>query len=108
MTACIWHYCIGIEADKLVDIDRVLVQLKSVQGKWREIGKALNVPETHIEQVEPYCAGNDVQGITEVIDFWMRNCGGKPTWRELANALKSVGQEQLANLLMEVYETGVS
>ncbi|XP_064406172.1 uncharacterized protein LOC135351151 isoform X2 [Halichondria panicea] len=96
----------GIEADKLVDLDRVLVQLKSVQGKWREIGKALNVPETHIEQVEPYCAGNDVQGITEVIDFWIRNCDGKPTWRELGNALKSVGQEQLANLLMEVYETG--
>ncbi len=104
----LWPYCTGIEADKLVDIDRVLVQLKLVQGKWREIGKALNVPETHIEQVEPYCVGNDVQGITEVIDFWIRNCGGKPTWRELGNALKSVGQEQLANLLMEVYETGVS
>ena len=96
----------GIEADKLVDIDRVLVQLKSVQNMWREIGKALKVPETHIEQVEPYCISSDVQGMTEMIDFWIRSCVGKPTWRELASALKYVGQEQLANLLMEVYETG--
>ncbi len=94
------------KADMLLDLNQSLVQLRKVQNKWREIGLGLRVPETHIEQVEPYCANNDTLGMTEMIDFWMRNCTGQPTWRELANVLQSVREEQLAKQLMDIYETG--
>ena len=85
------------------------MQLRAVCRKWREIGEALFVPSTYIEQVEIYCtSSNDAAaGLTEIIDYWIRNCSGQPTWRELADALKSVGESQLAEQLMSVYQTGM-
>ena len=97
------------EADKLLDLDQCLVQLRVVLTKWREIGEALFVPSTYIEQVETYCASSSdaAAGLMEIIDYWIRNCSGQPTWRELADALKSVGEIQLAKELTSVYETGM-
>ena len=94
------------EADKLLNLDQSLLQLKTVQIKWREIGFALSIPTTHIEQVEEHCKGNSSAGLKEMVDFWMKNCGGRPTWMELANALKLVGENELAGQLLEIYETG--
>ncbi len=82
--------------------------LRTVYNKWRKIGKALHVPETHIEQVEPYCKDNDALGMTEMIDFWTKNCGGLPTWRKLSNSLKTAGEELLAKQIMDVNDGGIA
>lgn len=94
------------EADKLLNLNQSLLQLKTVQIKWKEIGFALSIPTTHIEQVEEHCKDNSSAGLKEMIDFWMQNCNERPTWRALANALKLVGEEELAKQFLEVYETG--
>ena len=44
--------------------------------------------------------------MTEIIDYWMRSCGGRPTWRELADALKRIKEDSLAQQLMSIYDTG--
>ena len=92
--------------DKLLDLDQCLGQLKGVQSKWREFGEALFVPSTYIEQIEAHYTSDAAAGLTEVIDYWIRNCSGQPTWRELANALRLVGESNLAKEFLEIYETG--
>ncbi len=89
----------------LLDCNQALAKLRTVQNKWRQIGKALCVPETHIKQVELQCIDNDTLGMTEMIDFWIKKCGGQSNWRELSNALKTVGEEQLAQQFMDTSET---
>ena len=42
----------------------------------------------------------------EVLDQWLRNFPGRPTWRDVANALRNIGLQQLANDIEMVYETG--
>ena len=43
----------------------------------------------------------------EVLDQWLRNFPGRPTWRDVANALRRIGFQQLANDIEMVYETGI-
>ena len=47
-----------------------------------------------------------ISSMTEIIDCWMRSCGGRPTWRKLADALKRIKEDSLAQQLMSIYDTG--
>ncbi|XP_064402132.1 uncharacterized protein LOC135347907 isoform X5 [Halichondria panicea] len=94
------------DVDKLLDIDQALVQIRSMQHKWRELAETMRVPETMIEQIEDSCGINHGGCLTEVIDQWMRSCSGRPTWRELAGHLHNIGEEQLSQELMTIYDTG--
>ena len=42
----------------------------------------------------------------EVLDQWLGNFPGRPTWRDVCNALRRTGFQQLANDIEMVYETG--
>ena len=66
----------------------------------------MRVPVTFIEQLEEALSLDDTSKMTEITDHWMRECSGKPTWRELADALKMIGEVQLAQQFMQIYETG--
>ncbi|XP_064402268.1 uncharacterized protein LOC135348048 isoform X2 [Halichondria panicea] len=94
------------DVDKLLDIDQALVQIRSMKHKWRELAETMRVPETMIEQIEDSCGINHGGCLTEVIDQWMRSCSGRPTWRELADHLHNIGEEQLSQELMTIYDTG--
>ncbi|XP_064402239.1 uncharacterized protein LOC135347988 [Halichondria panicea] len=94
------------DVDKLLDIDQALVQIRSMDHKWRELAETMRLPKTMIEQIEDSCGVNHGGCLTEVIDQWMRGCSGRPTWRELAGHLHNIGEEQLAKELINIYETG--
>ncbi|XP_064402488.1 uncharacterized protein LOC135348198 isoform X2 [Halichondria panicea] len=94
------------DVDKLLDIDQALVQIRSMDHKWRELAETMRLPETMIEQIEDSCGINHSGCLTEVIDQWLRSCSGRPTWRELAGHLSHIGEEQLSKELMTIYDTG--
>ena len=66
----------------------------------------MRVPITFIEQLEEASSLDASSKMIEITDHWMRECSGKPTWRELADALKTIGEVQLAQQLMQIYKTG--
>lgn len=41
-----------------------------------------------------------------MLDHWLRNHSGKPTWHEVAEALRSIELQKLAYDIEKVYETG--
>ena len=43
----------------------------------------------------------------EVLDYWLRNCKSKPTWRDVVETLKDVELYQLADGILNVYKTGI-
>ena len=54
-----------------------------------------------------YTGYPDEECIVGVLDHWLRNCKSKPTWRDVAKALKDVGLYQLADGVLNVYKTGI-
>ena len=48
------------------------------------------------------------QNIIEVCDHWLRSHTNKrPSWKEVANALKRIHLQELASAIETVYETGI-
>ena len=42
----------------------------------------------------------------EVLDQWLRNFPGRPTWRDVTNALRKINLQQLADDIDKIYEIG--
>ena len=93
-----------LHADGLLNLDSLLIQLKAeVTPKWYQFGEAVGVDKETLNKYQEY---PDSQCIIEVLDFWLRNHTGQPTWREVAEILRGIGLQQLASDIEKVYETG--
>ena len=81
-------------------------QLKpTVTDKWYQFGKAIGINKELLEKCTQYSPD---QSLIEVLDNWVINHKGQPTWNEIAGVLEEIGLEQLALDIESVYETGHS
>ena len=71
--------------------------------KWYQFGEALCIDKDTLDKYTNYppevC-------IVEVLDYWLRNQYDKPTWRDVAMALKKIGLQQLSEDILMRYKTG--
>ena len=97
--------CIHIYTDDSLTLDSLLIQLRpQVTSEWYKFGLALGVTE---EVLNKYLGYPSEECIIEMLDYWLRNNGSKPTWKEVAKALKDIGLLQLAEDILKVYTTGI-
>ena len=100
-------YTLLSQLDDLVDLDSLLIQLRSqVTPKWKEFGLVLGIAT---EVLDKYSSYSPDECIVEVLDYWLRNhhtSRTKPTWRDIAKALKEIELHQLAESILSVYKTG--
>ena len=95
---------LSLYTDTLLSLDSLLIQLQAeVTSKWYQFGEAVGVDK---ETLDKYTEYPDDQCIVEVLDFWLRNHTGQPTWREVADVLRGIDLQQLASNIENVYETG--
>ena len=88
-----------------VDLDNLLFQLRSqVTSKWYEFGCAVGIESKILDTFAEQCTPGDC--IMEMLDYWLRNSKEKPTWRDVAKALKAIELPQLAFGIERVYTTG--
>ena len=73
--------------------------------KWYQFGEVIGVEKKVLDKfdVEKY---PPEQCIIEVIDNWLRNHAGQPTWREVAEALRQIGLLTLACDIEDIYKRG--
>ena len=85
----------------------MLIQVRAVIPSWFPFGEALGVPVEVLKEVQKM-ALEDYDKLVEVLDYWFRAFpkGTQPTWRTVAMALQTVGQEGLSADIMKVYTTG--
>ena len=85
-----------------------------VTHKWQEFGLAVGLTD---ELLEKYSAYPAEECIVEVLDVWLRNydCSDsdtnmtrKPTWWDVAKALRDIELHQLANDILSKYKNGKS
>ena len=90
--------------DQTINLDVLLIQLKAaITDKWYEFGEAIGVHKELLEECTRYSPD---QSLVEILDNWLRNHSGQPTWNEVAEALTKIGLQQLALDILNVYETG--
>ena len=67
------------------------------------MGKALGVDNDVLDRCSSY---PPEESIVEILDQWLRNFPGPPTWRAVAKSLRKIDLHQLANDIEMVYKTG--
>lgn len=78
-----------------LNLDNLLIQIKvDITSCWYQFGQALRVDTAVLEACLHY---PPEESIVEVCDNWLRNHMGQPTWREVAEALRQIHCQQLAN-----------
>lgn len=91
--------------DDLLNLDSLLVQLKAkVTPKWYQFGEAVGMDKETLDKYSQYPPD---QCLIEVLDHWLRNHTGQPTWREVAEILRVIGLMELASAVENVYKTGM-
>ena len=92
-------------ADKVLDLDLLLIQLHDTSEEWRSLGAALGISPHRLDDVGNQCGAPD-QCLVEVLDVWLREHQSRPTWGEVAEALDRIGWSRLAEGIKRVYTTG--
>lgn len=88
-----------------MNLDNVLIQLRpQVTCKWHQFGEAVGIAKEILDSCSKTCSPEDC--IVEMLDYWLRNSVEKPTWKVIAEALKSINLPQLAHDIEMVYSTG--
>ncbi|CAI8019943.1 hypothetical protein GBAR_LOCUS11943 [Geodia barretti] len=92
------------DPDLEVSLDQILIQLREVTPHWRRLGEAVGVQR--LDEISEY-VGSESEAMVEVVDGWLANLHpNKPTWREIADVVDSIGHHDLAHSLRQVYTSG--
>ena len=71
----------------------MIIQTKSVQNKWIELGAALGVPIEELERINQKHHGNPLYNLIRVYRYWLAYENGlMPTWKKLVNALYHIDE----------------
>jgi hypothetical protein len=91
-------------ADNSLNLDTLLIQIKAAATPlWYQLGEVLGIDK---ESLDRYSSHPPEESIIEMLDQWLRSGPQRRTWRDVAEALKKIGLEQLASDIEKVYETG--
>ena len=85
----------------------MLIQIRShVTSKWQQFGVAVGLSK---DQLEKYAGYPEEECIVEVVDYWLRNHPltiTKPTWMDVAKALREIELHHLADIILSKYKEG--
>lgn len=70
---------------------------------WYQLGDAFGIEKTILEKFTTY---SPEESIIEMLDYWLRNHPGKPTWKEVADALRKIHLHESAQGIETIYKTG--
>ena len=89
--------------DESLNLDSLLIQLRAqVTQKWYQFGAAVGVPNDLLQHYSSYPAD---EGLIKVLNYWLNN-HQTPTWRDVAKVLHDIELHELAESIMNVYQTG--
>ena len=86
-----------------INLDNLLIQLQSqVTPKWYQFGLVVGIDK---KVLDGYTSYSPEVCIIEVLDQWLRNHHTKPTWRDVADALKEIELHELAEEIVREQQT---
>ncbi len=95
--------------DKLLNRDSLLIQIRDIASKWEDLGVALDIPYTKLQEIMKMRDRGDLQCLIEVCDCWLKaqfDSRVTPTWTSISTALLRIGSDELSKEIKEIYKTG--
>ena len=91
--------------DLLLNLDTILIELKHTAADWKKLGGHLGFSDSDMEIFQHATQEVDFDCLVKLFDAWLKKTK-KPTWRLIADALTSMGEEDLAQEILKIYKTG--
>ena len=82
----------------------MLIELKHIAADWKNLGGHLGFADSDMEIFQHAIQGVDFDCLVKLFEAWLKKTK-KPTWRLVADALKSMGEEELAQEILTIYKT---
>ena len=94
--------------DQRLNLDSMLIQLRPISDKFKVLGAAAGISGEALDAISANTE-ESYDALVEVCDVWLKSCVAKkirPTWHLVAEMLTVIGQADLSNKILQVYETG--
>ena len=80
-----------------VNVENLLDALHpAITHKWKKLGESLGIDEDDLDEI--FTIGEtDEECLKDVLEVWIKK--SSPTWKEVADTLKSIGEKKLAESL---------
>lgn len=70
-------------------------QSENLSSQWFSFGLAIGVPQQFLEKLEGYPKN---ECLVEVLDYWLKNHYGQPSWREIFDAQEKIRLNDPTNM----------
>ena len=71
--------------------------------KWKPLGILLEIPEGTLATIDERKMGDPQQCLLEMLEWWLKRMDPPATWSAIAEAVRFLGEEQLAEDLLHRY-----
>ena len=70
-----------------LNINNLLIKIgNQVKSEWYKFGLAIGITRDFLDQL----SGEDKQCLIQVLEYWLKNHQGKPTWEEVTKAKQKI------------------
>ena len=76
-----------------------------MEGDWKQLGECLGVSPSQLDEIAKQCS-TAAECMVEMLDVWIKNHVGHPTWKEVIVGLGKLNHYHLAESLKHRYTTG--
>lgn len=75
----------------------------TVASKWEDVGILLDIEPESLESLKTAENNSSQSRLREMLKIWLKKINPPPSWSAIADALQSLGDEQLAQNLRSKY-----
>ena len=86
---------------KLKDLQKELYS--KVANEWEDIGIQLDIEEGQLKQINADKGGDSKACLREMLRVWLSHVAPPPSWSAMADALDTLGHQNIATHLRTVY-----
>ena len=79
--------------------------MKGKEERWYDLGFYLDIPQSKLDDIKMHYH-SDVQRMQASLDYWKRTHPA-PSWKKVAEALRGVGDDVLAEEVITKYVRGI-
>ena len=83
----------------------LLRELRRVANEWEDIGIELDVEEGQLRQINADKGGDSKACLREMLRVWLSHVAPPPSWSAMADALDTLGHQDIATRLRIAYNS---
>lgn len=112
-----WHF-VGATQDSaagskehspIPELKDLTCHLNKVSDQWVTLGVQLGLPKSELNNIEVKYQNNSKRCLIEMLEEWLQQqVDPSPSWADVVNAVKSLGDNQLEKELREKYLSWVN